>query len=110
MKQKHKLEYKNLLKRVFKIPFARFILVGIFNTIFGYGLYALFISLGMKYTSAVFFATILGVFFNFKTIGFYVFASKDHSLIIKFFIVYSLIYFLNKFFVFENNDLKIEKD
>ena len=70
-------------------------MVGIVNTIVGYGLYALFLFIGFHYILAVFFATVLGVLFNFKTIGRYVFNSIDNKLIIKFFGVYSLVFIVN---------------
>ena len=76
-----------------------FLLVGILNTIFGYGLFALFIYLGLYYPLAVLLSTILGVLFNFKTIGGLVFGSNDNKLIFKFILVYVIIYLLNIFFL-----------
>lgn len=73
----------------------RFIAVGVVNTLFGYGIYALLIYLGLNYMVAVLFATVAGVLFNFKTIGRYVFKSSDSSLLLKFIIVYSIIYGIN---------------
>lgn len=89
--------------------FIKFILVGILNTIVGYGLFAIFIYAGIKYPLAVLFSTILGVLFNFKSIGKLVFDSHDNSLILHFIAVYIVIYILNvsglwtlKYFSFEN--------
>lgn len=73
----------------------RFIIVGVVNTLFGYGIYALLIFFGLNYVYAVFFATIAGILFNFKTIGHYVFESHDRSLLLKFFIVYTVVYLAN---------------
>lgn len=73
----------------------RFILVGILNTIFGYSLFAIFIFLNMHYSLAVFLSTLLGVLFNFKTIGKLVFDSHDNSLIFRFIFVYVLLYLIN---------------
>lgn len=72
-----------------------FILVGILNTAFGYSLFALFIFFNMHYSLAVFLSTVLGVLFNFKTIGKLVFGSHDNSLIFRFVTVYVLLYFIN---------------
>lgn len=72
-----------------------FILVGILNTIFGYSAYALFIFIGFNYILAVFFATVLGVLFNFKTISKYVFESTDKKLIFKFSSVYFVVFIIN---------------
>ena len=75
--------------------FTKFILVGIVNTIFGYSLFSFFIFLGLHYSFSVLFSTILGVLFNFKTIGKLVFNSHDNSLIYRFVLVYIVIYVLN---------------
>ena len=67
----------------------------------------------LKTSSNLFFSTLLahllGVLFNYKTIGLHVFGHKDNNLIIKFFYVYaftflfnfSCILLLNKFLNFE---------
>jgi putative flippase GtrA len=73
----------------------KFIAVGVVNTIFGYALYAFFIFLGLHYMLAVLLATIAGVLFNFKTIGHYVFDSKDSKLLLKFIMVYTVVYGMN---------------
>ncbi len=75
--------------------FAKYILVGIVNTIFGYSLFALFIYLGLHYSLAVLFSTVIGIIFNFKTIGTMVFKSSNNALIYKFFMVYAITYVLN---------------
>jgi putative flippase GtrA len=73
----------------------RFLLVGLLNTIFGYSIFAVLNILGLPYYLSILFATILGVLFNFKTIGKIVFKSRDNKLIFNFIIVYSFVYFLN---------------
>jgi putative flippase GtrA len=84
------------LKRVLeRQKIFRFILVGILNTIFGYGFYALLVFAGMKYTLAILFSTIAGIIFNFRTTGVLVFQNKDKRLFLKFLLVYALIYGLN---------------
>lgn len=75
--------------------FVRFLLVGVLNTAFGVGLYCLFIYWGMSYYNAVLLSTVLGVLFNFKTIGTFVFKNKRNRLIVKFIIAYVIVYFLN---------------
>jgi len=75
--------------------FIRFILVGILNTMVGYGLFALFIYLGLHYSLAVLFSTILGILFNFKSIGKLVFNSNNNERIYHFISVYILLYLLN---------------
>lgn len=73
----------------------KFLATGILNTVFGYSLYAAFIFLGLNVSASLAIATILGVFFNFKTIGQLVFNSKDNSLIFKFFFIYIITFFIN---------------
>ncbi len=72
-----------------------FILVGILNTIFGYCCYAGFIYLGLSYPLALLYSTILGVLFNFKTTGKFVFKNSNNLLIFKFISVYVCTYFFN---------------
>lgn len=74
---------------------AKFIAVGVFNTLFGYSLYAMFIYLGLNYSLALLLATVLGVLFNFQTIGRFVFQSKNGRLIFRFVGVYALIFLIN---------------
>lgn len=78
---------------------VKFLLVGIMNTAFGYSLFALFIYLDLYYPLAVLFSTILGVLFNFKTIGKLVFGSSDNGLIFRFILVYVITYLLNIYFL-----------
>lgn len=72
-----------------------FILVGILNTLVGYALYALFIYLGFEYILSVLFATVLGVMFNYKTIGKFVFYEKSNNSIVKFALVYLIVFIVN---------------
>lgn len=48
---------------------VRFLATGLINAAFGYGLYAIFVLLGMPYLPALALATVLGVCFNFVTFG-----------------------------------------
>lgn len=75
--------------------FARYMIVGLLNTAVGYSLYAVFIFFGIHYSLAVLFSTILGVLFNFKTIGTIVFKNDNKKLIFRFVAVYMLTYLLN---------------
>ena len=74
---------------------VKFLFTGIINTIFGYTIFAIGIFLGMNYTFALLSSTILGIIFNFKTISFFVFNSKDNSIIAKFISIYLLVYIIN---------------
>lgn len=77
-----------------QIKFLKFIAVGVLNTANGYVLFSTFIYLGLHYTLASLFATILGVLFNFKTYGRFVFKSGNNKLIFRFIGVYLFTYLL----------------
>ena len=72
--------------------FIRFLLVGALNTAFGLGLYCFFVYIGLSYKIAVLLSTVLGVLFNFKTIGSLVFKNKNNHLILHS-ILYNCIYY-----------------
>ena len=78
-----------------KKEFISFVLVGIINTIFYYALYSTLIYLSLDYRLAVLLATLVGVFFSFKTFGKYVFNNNDKKLIYKFIFTYTILYFSN---------------
>ncbi len=85
----------NFFGGLFQQRFIKFLLVGGINTIFGYTIYGLGLFIGLQYALAVLIATVLGVLFNFKTIGKYVFANNDRKLFVKFIVVYGITYLLN---------------
>ena len=78
----------------------KFIMVGLLNTVVGYSFYALFIYMGMVYVHALALATIIGVIFNFQTIGRIVFKSKDNTLIFKFSLVYMVTFCTNLLLIY----------
>ena len=78
--------------RFWRVRFLRFLLVGGLNTAFGYGVFALFILLGIHYAIAAFLGTVLAILFNFKTTGTLVFRSHDNTLVARFFAVYGMTY------------------
>ena len=63
------LKKNKLVGIVKKHKFARFLLVGVLNTLFSYFLYGTLILIGLDYKYAVLLVTILGVLFNFQTTG-----------------------------------------
>mgnify|MGYP001205365458 CR=1 FL=1 len=83
--------YRNLIKH----QFVRFIFVGVINSLFGYGCFALFLCVGFHYTVALFLATIFGVLFNFKSTSALVFRSHGNYFIFRFIGVYIILYFIN---------------
>jgi putative flippase GtrA len=83
------------MKKIINNQFFRFIVVSGINTVFGLFVFSLLIFFGLHYTIAIFFSTIIGVLFNFQTIGRLVFANHDNSLIFKFILVYCFVYLFN---------------
>ena len=80
------------VKALLKIRFIRFLIVGGVNTLFGYGVFAIFILFGLHYVLASALSTIAGVMFNFQTIRKIVFESDDNSLIFRFILLYCFLY------------------
>jgi putative flippase GtrA len=75
--------------------FARFLVVGAINTIFGYSVFAVFIWAGLAYPAAIGLATILGVAFNFQSTGRLVFGGALAERLPSFLVVYGLGYAVN---------------
>ena len=75
--------------------FIRFVFVGALNTAFGFGVYCLMIWIGVPYWGATLISNVLGVLFNFKTIGILVFENSSNRLFFRFVSCYVLAYGLN---------------
>lgn len=75
---------------------ARFLGVGLINTVVGYAIYASLILLNVPYLAALLMATIIGVIFNYFSIGRLVFKSRGGQIIFaKFIATYSVVYGIN---------------
>jgi putative flippase GtrA len=85
----------SLARRMWDARLLRFAAVGVLNTVFGYGVYALMLSVELGYAAASAVATVVGVLFNFKTTGVLVFDSQDNRLILQFIAVYVIVYCVN---------------
>lgn len=79
--------------------FLLFLLVGGINTLFGYGVFALFIFFDIHYIIATLISTVIGILFNFKSTGRIVFKNKNNGLIFRFFTVYAITFILNVLFL-----------
>ncbi len=71
----------------------RYYQAGIVNTAFGYGLYALFVAVGLNMFVAQIIAHVLGMVFNYFTYSRYAFAGRQGSLQ-RFILSYALNYLL----------------
>ena len=75
--------------------FMRFLITGGLNTLFGYSVYLLLLKLTGHAIVALTLGTIIGVIFNFYSTGRFVFNSRDHRLLWRFFSVYVVVYIYN---------------
>jgi putative flippase GtrA len=89
----------NHTKKILNNKITHFFLVSGVNTVFGYGLFALLIYIGLHYTLALLITTVISLLFNFKTIGVLVFKNKKNELIINFIGVSVIRYFLTVIFM-----------
>ena len=81
--------------------FVRFLLVGVINTIFGYAVFIGMLLFGFIPSTALLMSTVMGVFFNFKTIGHWVFSGAFGNRILFFVLQYAFIYVLNSTLLLE---------
>lgn len=65
------------------------------NTAFGYACFVVFLRLQLHYSVAVILSTIVGVFFNFKTIGRLVFQSRSNRRLLRFVACYVVVCGIN---------------
>jgi putative flippase GtrA len=75
----------------------KFLVVGAVNTGVGYSCYAGLLFIGLHYSLAALFGTLLGVAFNYLSTSRYVFNTTPANIsrVIRFVLVYSLQYFIN---------------
>jgi putative flippase GtrA len=75
--------------------FIKFLLVGVLNTLFGLGIYALLIWLGWPIWGALIGGNIAGIVFNFFTTGHLIFADVALSRLPRFIAAYLACYLAN---------------
>lgn len=74
----------------------KFLGVGLLNTAFGYGIYAVLVFIELPYLLALFLATVAGVIFNYFSIGRVVFEARGGWLVFgKFITAYVIVYIVN---------------
>ncbi len=89
----------DLTKKIINHKVTHFFLVSGLNTVFGYGLFALLIYVGLHYALATFITTVISLIFNFKTIGVLVFKNNKNILIFNFVGVSAIRYVLTVIFL-----------
>ncbi len=75
--------------------FLRFALVGVFNTMLAYVVYALALAVGFFYPVANFIALVAGILVGFKIQGKFVFYRSENRLFWRFLLCWALIYGVN---------------
>jgi putative flippase GtrA len=83
------------INKLLQHKLIRFFLVSGINTLFGYGLFAIFIFAGLPYPLSLLIGTIAGILFNFKTTGLLVFKNSNNILVFRFLAVYGITYLCN---------------
>lgn len=75
---------------------GRFLVIGVVNTLFGYGVYALLVYLKLSYLLALLLSTVAGVIFNFFSTGRLVFRQRGGlGTFASFIAAYALVYLVN---------------
>lgn len=85
----------DILRKIFSFRVCRFLLVGFFNSIFGFSVFSLIVFLGGETWLALLGGNVAGVFFNFFTIGGFVFLDLRFHRIPLFVLVYVGLFFTN---------------
>ena len=90
------LRVKRGLHGVFlRHQFVRYVLVGICNTAFSYGVFALLFYVGLDYRLASLLALLLGIVFSFTTQGTIVFRGATRVTFVKFVVAWGFMYLFN---------------
>ncbi|MDO9598612.1 MAG: GtrA family protein [Azoarcus sp.] len=74
---------------------VRFVIVGVFNTAFAYGVYALLLALGLHFTLANFGALVFGILISFYSQGRFVFRNLHVQRFPRFLAVWGSLYVVN---------------
>ena len=75
--------------------FARFLVVGAVNTLFGYSVFAGLVLAGMAPMPALVLTYVVGIAFNYFTTGRYVFGHAGSGALLRFIAAYGVIYLFN---------------
>lgn len=87
--------YRLLFIRLYNIRGIRFLLAGVFNSLFGLAAFSLIILFGGPVWLAILFGQVLGIFFNFVTYGGFVFRDLVLSRMPRFVFTYFSLYLIN---------------
>lgn len=88
-----------MLKKILRLQWVRFVLVGGINTTFSYFVYAGLLYVGLPYVAANFGALVAGILFSFRTQGHFVFGNRAGRLIGRFASAWLAIWIFNIFLI-----------
>ena len=91
----HHLQGSPVNRQLMRLQFLRFLFVGSVNTSLSYGLYALFLWLGLNYVLANGLAFVMSLLLSFATQGTFVFRSTDPRRLPRFVLAWVCIYGFN---------------
>ena len=83
------------MRNLLTLEFVRFLLVGVLNTAFSYGVYASLLYVGLPYVVANLGALLLGIAFSFRTQGRLVFGNSSGRLLQRFAACWGAIWLVN---------------
>lgn len=89
-----KVRFRLLRHLIAHRPF-RFLVVGVVNTAFAYSIFLAGLALGLWPTPALIVSNILGVTFNFFTVGMLTFGSRDVGRAPAFYLAYAFLFVVN---------------
>lgn len=87
------LTINQLISQLRECQVLRFVIIGIVNTSFSYGIYAGLLFVGIGYALANLMALVIGILFSFKTQGHLVFGNPDNRLLGRFVLTWIFVYF-----------------
>lgn len=85
----------SLIAKLWRIRFLRFVVVGLVNTGFSYGVYVALLFMALDFRVANLTALVSGTVFSFKTQGRFVFENHNNGLFLRFLMVWAVIYMFN---------------
>lgn len=84
-----------MIQTLVRIEFLRFVAVGVLNTAVAYAVFAALLFFHVHYTAATLVGGVAGMLVGFKTTGVYVFKNPDNRRIVRFALVFVLMYGVN---------------
>lgn len=89
------LEMVHILSKCLSVQVFRYVIVGVFNTLFSYGVYSLMVFIGLGYRAASLISIVVGVFFSYVTQGSVVFNGMSRASFVKYAFSWAALYVVN---------------